>query len=65
MSDSINPLEKRMESIMTVIDTAILSLDNQTDQLMIACAMMQRTREIFDQILGEEGRKKMFQEVSI
>jgi len=30
---------------------------------MLACAMMQRTREIFDQVLGEDGRKKMFKEL--
>lgn len=63
MSDSINPLEKRMESMMTIIDTTILSLEDPTDQLMLACAMMQRTREIFDQIIGVEGRKHMFKEL--
>lgn len=56
----INPVEKRMETLMTVIDTAILSTNNSNDQLMLACAMMQRTREIFDAILGVEGRKEMF-----
>ena len=58
--NSFNPLEKRMETMMTVIDTAILSTTNGNDQLMLACAMMQRTREIFDHILGVEGRKEMF-----
>jgi hypothetical protein len=58
-----NPIEKRMETLMTVIDTAILSANNSNDQLMLACAMMQRTREIFDAVLGEEGRKKMFEEL--
>jgi hypothetical protein len=48
---------------MTVIDTAILSTENANDQLMLACAMMQRTKEIFDAVLGEEGRKKMFKEL--
>ena len=45
---------------MTVIDTAIMSADSASDQLMLACAMMQRTKEIFDHVLGEEGRKEMF-----
>lgn len=62
MDNSFNPLEKRMESMMTIIDAAILSLEEPTDQLMLACAMMQRTREIFDQVIGVEGRKKMFEE---
>jgi hypothetical protein len=61
MSDyEFNPIEKRMETLMTVIDTAILSANDSNDQLMLACAMMQRTREIFDATLGENGRKEMF-----
>ena len=60
MTDSFDPLEKRMETMMTVIDTAITTTNNPQDQLMLACAMLQRTREIFDHILGEEGRREMF-----
>jgi hypothetical protein len=60
MSESFDPLEKRMETMMTVIDTAIESAPSPQDQLMLACAMLQRTREIFDHILGEDGRKEMF-----
>lgn len=57
-----NPIEARMETLMTIIDTAIVSANDSNDQLMLACAMMQRTREIFDAILGVEGRKEMFKE---
>jgi hypothetical protein len=60
MPESFDPLEKRMETMMTVIDTAIESAPSAQDQLMLACAMLQRTREIFDHILGEDGRKEMF-----
>ena len=60
MTYSFNPIEKRMETMMTGIDTAILSTDSRNDQLMLACAMLQRTREIFDHILGVDGRKEMF-----
>jgi hypothetical protein len=49
-----------MRTMMTIIDTAILSTTDRNDQLMLACAMMQRTREIFDATLGENGRKEMF-----
>jgi hypothetical protein len=52
-----------METLMTVIDTTILTLQTRNDQLMLACAMMQRTKEIFDATLGEEGRKEMFKEL--
>lgn len=58
-----NPIEKRMETLMTIIDTAILSANDSNDQLMLACAMMQRTREIFDAVLGPQGRKEMFKEL--
>ena len=34
------------------------------EMLMLACAMMQRSREIFDDILGVKGRKQMFKGVS-
>jgi len=57
------PLEKRMETLMTLIDAALLNTNTKEDQLMIACAMLQRTREIFDSILGETGRKKMFKDL--
>jgi hypothetical protein len=58
-----NPIEARMNTMMTVIDTAILSTNDRNDQLMLACAMLQRTREIFDATLGEEGRKQMFKDL--
>ena len=58
-----NPIEARMNTMMTVIDTAILTTNDRNDQLMLACAMLQRTREIFDATLGEEGRKQMFKDL--
>jgi len=58
-----DPIEQRMGTLMQIIDTAILSTNDYNDQLMIACAMMQRTREIFDATIGVEGRKQMFKEL--
>lgn len=55
-------IKKRMCELMLPIDKQLMMCDNREELLMIACAMMQRTEEIFDQILGEEGRKKMFKE---
>jgi len=55
-----NPVEKRMSELMGPIDQQIQMTDTREEMLMIACAMMQRTREIFDAELGEEGRKQMF-----
>jgi hypothetical protein len=63
MSEQINPIERRMATMMMVIDTAIQCAETPEDQLMLACAMMQRTKEIFDCILGEEGTKRMIKEL--
>jgi len=49
-----------MSELMGPIDQQIQMTDTREEMLMIACAMMQRTREIFDAELGEEGRKQMF-----
>jgi hypothetical protein len=54
----------RMEEMMKPIDNAIQLTDDRNDMLMLACAMMQRVREIFDETIGEEGRKRMFEDLS-
>jgi hypothetical protein len=55
--------QERMAELMDLIDKSIQLTDNQNDMLMLACAMMQRTNEIFAQILGEEGRKLMYKDM--
>ena len=57
-------VKTRMEQLMVPVDRQIMECMNSHDQLMLACAMMQRTREIFDVVLGEEGRRQMFREVA-
>ena len=52
-----------MADLMRPIQQQILMCDDREDQLMMACAMLQRTRELFDLHLGEEGRKKMFKDL--
>ena len=59
----MSEIEQRMHELMAPVEQQILMCDDEKDLLMMACAMMQRTREIFDQTLGEEGRKKMIKEV--
>lgn len=56
-------IEYRMSELMEPIDRQMLMCDNREDQLMLACAMMQRVRELFDLHLGVEGRKKMFEDL--
>ena len=53
-------VEKRMAEMMAPIDQQLLTCDNDQEALMLACAMLQRTGEIFDAVLGSEGRKQMF-----
>ena len=57
-------IQSRMETIMVIIDESIVRLETREDQLMLACAMLQRTREILDATLGEEGRKEMFKDMA-
>ena len=59
----MSDLEKRMREMMLPIDQCIQLTDDRDDMLMLACAMLQRTREIFDAELGERGRKQMFREL--
>lgn len=63
MSKYIDPIEMKMSNMMVIIDTALALAENNDDQLMLACAMLQRTKEVFDQNLGIEGRKKMFKDL--
>ena len=52
----------RMSELMAPIDQQILLCDNREELLMMACAMMQRTHEIFLQELGEKGAKIMYKD---
>jgi hypothetical protein len=53
---------ERMAELMEPINKQILMCDNREDLLMLACAMVTLVRSIFDQELGEDGRKKMFKD---
>ena len=57
-------IRERMAEMMLPIDSAIQLSDNRDELLMLACAMMQRTREIFDETIGVQGRMQMFKGVS-
>ena len=56
-------VEKRMMEMMEPIDKCIQLTDDDQDMLMLACAMMQRVKEIFDNQIGVSGRKQMFKEL--
>ena len=55
-------VRKRMDELMTPIDRQIMMSDSREELLMIDCAMMQRTTEIFDSQLGIEGKKQMYKD---
>jgi hypothetical protein len=58
----MSDIEIRMSELMVLIDKSLLLTDNDNDRLMLACAMMQRTNEIFRETLGEEGSKLMYKD---
>jgi hypothetical protein len=51
-----------MDELMEPIDRQIMMSDSREELLMIACAMMQRTHEIFLNELGENGSKQMYKD---
>jgi len=55
-------VQKRMDELMKPIDRQIMMSDSREELLMIACAMLQRTTEIFEAELGIEGRKQMYKD---
>jgi hypothetical protein len=50
---------KRMTELMSPVEQQLLMCDNREDQLMMACAMLQRVNEIFTFHLGEDGARRM------
>lgn len=53
---------QRMQELMAPVEQQIMMCDNRQDLLMMACAMMQRTHEIFLHELGEDGTKLMYKD---
>lgn len=60
----MSEIQNRMAELMQPIDQQIMMCDDDKEVLMLACAMLQRTREIFDIQLKVEGRKMMFKDLS-
>ena len=56
-------IQQRMEELIKPIDQQIYMCDDRRDLLMFNCAMLQRVREVFDMLVGEEGRKNMFKDL--
>ena len=58
----MDKVAKRMAELASPIERQILMCDNREELLMMACVMLQRTKEIFDQELTVDGRKRMFED---
>lgn len=56
-------VQQRMTEIMVMIDQSIAMTDDRNEILMLACAMMQRSKEILEAELGVAGRKEMFKDL--
>jgi len=52
----------RMQELMMPVEQQIMMCDTREDLLMMACAMMQRTHEIFVNELGEDGAQLMYKD---
>ena len=61
MSD--NSVRQRMAELMEPVHRQILMCDDRHDQLMLACAMLTTVKDLFDLHIGEDGRKKMFEDL--
>jgi hypothetical protein len=59
----MSDIQDRMEELIKPIDQQIMMCDDRRDLLMLNCAMLQRVRELFDMLVGEEGRKQMFKDL--
>jgi len=49
-------VRQRMTEIMELIDSSIQLTDDREELIMLACAMLQRTVELLDDTIGEQGR---------
>ena len=58
----MNKIEQRMAELKEPVEQQLMICDTREDQLMMACAMLQRVREVFDYQIGVDGRRQMFKE---
>ena len=56
-------VQQRMSELIKPIDQQIMMCDDRRDLLMFNCAMLQQVKEVFDMLVGEEGRKNMFKDL--
>jgi hypothetical protein len=52
----------RALELLEPINRALMMCDDRNDQLILCFAMMNRSREVLDRLLGEDRRKNLFSE---
>jgi hypothetical protein len=57
---SDSSIRDRMLELMEPIDRQIMMTDDRSDLLMIACAMLHRAKDIFDNELGRRATEEIF-----
>ena len=57
---SNDSVAERMKELMEPIDQQIMMTDDRSDLLMIACAMLHRAKDIFDNELGKRATEEIF-----
>ena len=57
---SNDDVAERMKELMEPIDQQIMMTDDRSDLLMIACAMLHRAKDIFDNELGRRATEQLF-----
>ena len=50
----------KMKELMEPIDRQIMMTDDRSELLMIACAMLHRSKDIFDNELGRRATEEIF-----
>lgn len=57
-------IDCKMIILMKPLEQQIMMCDSDNELLMLACAMLTRTQIIFKQVLGDDGAKSMFKDLS-
>ena len=60
----MSDVRNRMKELMEPIERQIMMCDSREDVLMLACAMLDRAKTIFDSQISVEGRKIIIKEVN-
>lgn len=56
--------ELKMAMYMAPVEQAVRSVQTTEELLMIASVMAYKSRQIFDALIGEEQRKKIFRDIA-